>query len=166
MTPRPAWTIRSVALLALRAAIGAVFIYASLDKIGHPDRFAEIVSDYGLLPETLVNPFAVALPWIELVTGLTLVAGCWLPGAALLSSGMTVLFMVAVGWAMVHGADKFHCGCFTTTQEGGPTPAGVLWRDAPLPAASIALLLLGFRGERREGDRPVADQSTSGPPET
>ena len=66
-TQRP---LRGWLVLALRLIVGVVFIYASIDKIIHPDRFAEIVWDFDLLPRSLVNPFSVCLPWIELVMGI------------------------------------------------------------------------------------------------
>jgi len=139
--------VRRIVTVALRTVIGAVFIYASLDKIIHPDRFAEIVSDYQILPDPLVNPFSVTLPWVELVTGLFLVSGRWLASAASLAVGMTVTFMVAVGYAMVHGGEAYHCGCFTTSQEGGPSPPDVLWRDAVLLLGAVSLLVVSWRVE-------------------
>jgi uncharacterized membrane protein YphA (DoxX/SURF4 family) len=152
-------SVRRALAIALRAIVGFVFIYASLDKIVHPDRFAEIVGDYQLLPDALVNPFAVTLPWIELLAGMCVITGRWLPGAALLATGMTVMFMLAVTHVILRGASEFHCGCFTTTQEGGLGPVQVLWRDAWLLAACAALLALSLRGGGREGDRPAPGQS-------
>jgi uncharacterized membrane protein YphA (DoxX/SURF4 family) len=154
-------SVRRAVTIALRAIVGFVFIYASLDKIVHPDRFAEIVGDYQLLPDGLVNPFAVMLPWIELVTGVCVVTGRWLAGGALVASGLTAVFMLAVTHVILGGASEFHCGCFTTTQEGGPSPAQVLWRDAWLLAACAALLALSLHGGGWEGDRPSPGQSTS-----
>lgn len=139
--PFRAWLI-----LALRLIVGGVFIYASIDKIVHPDRFAEIVWDYELLPESLVNPFSVCLPWVELVMGILLVAGIWVPGGALLATAMTVMFMMAVGYALSRGAEDFHCGCFTTVQEGPEEAWGVIRRDAILIVATVLLFCLSFAG--------------------
>jgi hypothetical protein len=49
--------------LVLRIVLGCVFIYASLDKIRHPDLFAEAVYNYQLLPEVAINLWAIWLPW-------------------------------------------------------------------------------------------------------
>jgi cobalt-zinc-cadmium efflux system protein len=140
-------------VLALRLAVGAVFIYASIDKIVHPDRFAEIVWDFDMLPEGLVNPFSACLPWIELVMGISLVAGLWVPSAALISLAMTVMFMMAVGHALARGAEDFHCGCFTTVQEGPDEAWAVMWRDAVLLAGIIWLFLATFAGRTPRPDR-------------
>jgi uncharacterized membrane protein YphA (DoxX/SURF4 family) len=136
--------LRGSLIVALRLVVGAVFIYASIDKIVHPDRFAEIVWDYGLLPESLVNPFSVCLPWVEVVVGALLVVGVWVPAGALLSTAMTVMFMMAIGHVLSQGAESFHCGCFTTVQEGSEEAWGVLWRDAILLGATILLFCLSF----------------------
>lgn len=140
----PGRSIRAWLVLALRLAIGGVFIYASIDKIVHPDRFAEIVWDYDILPENLVNPFSVCLPWIELAMGILLVAGRWVPAAALVGTAMTVMFMMAVGHALSQGAEDFHCGCFTTVQEGPEEAWAVMRRDSVLLGAAIVLFCLSF----------------------
>ena len=155
-TQRP---LRGWLVLALRLIVGVVFIYASIDKIIHPDRFAEIVWDFDLLPRSLVNPFSVCLPWIELVMGIALVVGLWVPGGALLTTGMTVMFMMAVGHALSQGAEDFHCGCFSTVQEGPEEAWGVLWRDALLLVATVLLFCLSFAS----GPAPTDSHHTPDP---
>ena len=131
--------LRRGLVIALRATVAAVFIWASLDKIAHPDRFADIVWDYGILPEGLVNLFAVGLPWVELVLGVFLLAGIWVPSAALLASGLTVMFMVALAVGLSRG-EEFHCGCFSTAQEGTGSGWDLMWKDALLLTAGVVLL--------------------------
>jgi len=141
-------SFRGWLIVALRLTVGAVFIYASIDKIIHPDRFAEIVWDFDLLPDGLVNPFAVCLPWIELVMGTALVAGLWVPGGALLATGMTVMFMMAVGHALSRGAEDFHCGCFSTIQEGPEEAWSVLRRDVALLVGTVWLFCATFASKQ------------------
>ncbi|UCF03831.1 MAG: hypothetical protein JSV14_08635, partial [Deltaproteobacteria bacterium] len=45
------WLTHPSTAFVLRIALGCLFIYASLDKIRHPDLFAEAVYNYQLLPE-------------------------------------------------------------------------------------------------------------------
>ncbi|MFQ5810849.1 MAG: MauE/DoxX family redox-associated membrane protein, partial [Armatimonadota bacterium] len=113
-------------MLALRLIVGGVFIGASVDKIIHVDRFADVVWGYQLLPEGLVNAFSACLPWVELVVGALLIAGVWLPSGALLAAGMTVMFMVGIGINLARGAEHFHCGCFGTGQEGPAETWGLM----------------------------------------
>ena len=55
----------------LGIALGAVFLYASLDKIAQPAKFARIVYHYQVIgpsqnvPPLVPNVFAVVLPWVE-----------------------------------------------------------------------------------------------------
>jgi len=51
-----------VVLRLLGIVIGITLVYASLDKIRYPDRFADMVHDYDMLPMWSVNAFALVLP--------------------------------------------------------------------------------------------------------
>jgi putative oxidoreductase len=105
-------------------ALGAVFVYASLDKIASPLEFAKIVYRYRLAGPTAglgvvpANALAVVLPWLELVTGVLLITGVWRREAAALAGGMLVMFLVAVSYVLWQGIDVAHCGCFTVGGEG------------------------------------------------
>jgi len=125
-----------VFLRVLGLLLGGVFIYASLDKIARPDRFADIVHDYEMLPLTLVNAFALAMPMVELVTGAALLLGFWRRPAGLLAAGLSALFMLAIAQALLRGLD-IECGCFDVSGMSS-TKAGwdLFVRDAGLLVAS------------------------------
>jgi len=135
----------------LGLALGAVFVYASHDKILHPAEFAKIVYHYRLLgPDFDTGPLAanllaVVLPWVELVTGLLLIAGPWRREAALVTAGMLVMFLAAVSWALLHGVDLANCGCFTVAagEEGAGRRLGaqLLLGDAAMLGAALLLSL-------------------------
>jgi uncharacterized membrane protein YphA (DoxX/SURF4 family) len=120
--------------LIARVAVGAFFVYASLDKIIHPAAFAKIVHNYRMLPGDLVNVFALILPWLELVCGMALIMGTRTSGAAAILAGLTAVFIVAVSSAMARGI-KIDCGCFSTS--GGARKVGT-----PLLIEDAVLLLL------------------------
>ena len=92
-------------------AIGVTFVCASLDKIGHPDRFADVVHEYDVLPAVSVNAFALMMPWVEAVAGSALILGVWRRSAGLLATVLTAAFMVAIAQAEVRGLEV-ECGCF------------------------------------------------------
>jgi len=123
-------------LRALGLVVGAMLVLASLDKIAHPDRFADIVHDYDVLPLTLVNAFALALPWVELVTGAALILGPWRRAAGLLAVGLSAMFMLAIAQALLRGLD-IECGCFDVSGMSS-TKAGwdLFARDAGLLLAA------------------------------
>jgi uncharacterized membrane protein YphA (DoxX/SURF4 family) len=126
--------------LACRLAIGAIFIYGSLDKIAHPALFAKTVYYYRSLPAWLVNIFSLCLPWVELVCGVLLVLGLYVRECALILILCFFSFTVGMGLAILRDID-IHCGCFSTT--GG---AKVSWlliiRDLSLVLLPIQLLLV------------------------
>jgi uncharacterized membrane protein YphA (DoxX/SURF4 family) len=93
-----------------------VFIYASVDKILHPLAFAEAVHRYQILPDPLINITALVLPYLELILGLLLVLGIWLPASALLVNLLLAVFLGAIVFNVARGLD-IDCGCFSTGTE-------------------------------------------------
>ncbi|NIM98521.1 MAG: DoxX family membrane protein [candidate division Zixibacteria bacterium] len=115
-------------VLIFRLVLGVTLIYASLDKIANPDQFARIVYNYRILPEFLINVFAVTLPWVELVTGLFLIFGVFIESASLLASFLFVVFIIAISINLLRGID-LNCGCFSTDPGGKREGASLLIRD-------------------------------------
>ena len=124
----------------LRAAgivVGAVLVYASLDKIARPDRFADIVHDYDILPLVAINGFALLMPWTEMVAGAALILGLWRRGAGLAATALTVAFMIAIAQAELRGL-KIECGCFDVTGVSSSEASWPLFaRDVPLLLGSV-----------------------------
>lgn len=127
-------------LLAARLLMGAVFIYASFDKILHPEAFARAVYNYQILPGNLVNLAALILPWVELVIGLALVANRWMPGATLMATLLFVIFTAALAYNQIRGLNV-HCGCFTTDSAAGGANGLTVARDLFFLFVSACLLL-------------------------
>ncbi len=115
-------------------------MYASYDKILHPQAFAEAVYNYQILPDAAVNAVALALPWIELLAGLSLITGVWLPGAAMIAALLMGAFTFALVYNQIRGLDV-HCGCFSTQATHGPANLWTVIRDVCFLAISVYLLL-------------------------
>ena len=113
---RHPWTVR-----ICQIAIGGVFIYAALPKIGDLESFAGQIHNYRLLWLPLENLLAMTLPWIELVIGLALVLGIRSRSGAMLATGLMAVFMVAIAQAVARDLN-IDCGCFGTADA---TEAGV-----------------------------------------
>lgn len=130
----------------LRLALAGVLFFASADKILHPQDFALIVEGYHILPDFLVNPVAVWLPWLELLLGLCLFAGLWAEGAAVLTAGLFGAFWILLLVSAARGIDV-HCGCFSTRPaDPGAEPTPMIFyigRDAAL--LGLALLTAWVR---------------------
>lgn len=100
-----------LSLRVIGLVVGAIFVYASLDKIVYPDRFADVLNDYQMLPLLAINAVALAMPWVEMVTGCALILGLWRRGAGLIATVLTVVFLVGIAQAEIRGLD-IECGCF------------------------------------------------------
>lgn len=98
---------------AARIILGVIFLFACYDKILHPGEFAELVYNYQLLPDSLVNVTAILLPWVELALGLCLIFNVWVPGAVLLGNLLLVAFFSSLLFNLARGLD-ISCGCFST----------------------------------------------------
>ncbi len=114
-------------VLLCRLTIGGVFIFASLDKLAHPQAFAESIHHYRIVPYALLHLAALWLPMVEFVIGLALVTGLWRRGAALIAALLMVVFMVAIASALSRNLD-ISCGCFNT-DAGHQVGQALLWRD-------------------------------------
>lgn len=126
-------------LILIRLLVGGVFIYASVDKILHPDQFAIAVNNYRLLPEILVNSFAIVLPWAELLAGFLLVLGQWQRSSSFVLASLVIVFIIAVGIGLLRGLD-ISCGCFNTA-SGRKIGLQVLFGDFFLLAVTLILIL-------------------------
>lgn len=93
-----------------RLFLGAIFIYASIDKIAFPQDFARVVENYELLPTFVVKPVAIILPWLELILGVLLVAGFLIRKSALIVTVLFTIFIIAIGIRATKGPID-DCGC-------------------------------------------------------
>jgi putative oxidoreductase len=133
-------------LLAL--IVGGVFVYASLSKIADPRAFAKIVYHYqvigpsasfGFVPANLV---AVALPWLELVAGVLLIANFWRREAAAVAAFMLVVFVAAVASTLIRGIDIQNCGCFALDDSGRAAGWKLIAGDLALLAAALVVAVV------------------------
>ena len=127
-------------VLICRIVLGSVFIYASADKIMHPESFASILHNYQLLPDFLIYAPALFLPWIELVAGAFLIAGIFPRGASFILNGLLVIFIIAIAFNLARGLN-FDCGCFSTQPGSGDSAYFLLFRDLLLLIPGIILFL-------------------------
>ncbi len=130
--------LTSVALLAVRLIVGCTMLWAGLTKISEAQLFAQTVRAYEVLPLALINPFAITVPWTEVVVGVCLVIGYWTRSGSLVSLGLLMAFGVALGINVVRGAD-LSCGCFALDGTGGSL-YGALARDLVLLVGAAILV--------------------------
>lgn len=93
------------------------------------------------------------LPWLELLLGLGLLTGLWMPGAILWSNGLLWVFFLALLVNQYRGLD-IHCGCFSTRPDpafASPT-AWYLFRAPIFLLAAGYLMFKGFLTPRDESE--------------
>jgi uncharacterized membrane protein YphA (DoxX/SURF4 family) len=101
----------TLAVLVLRVAVGAVFIWAGALKIGHADVFAAQITAFGIVPHALIAPLALLLPVFEIVLGGYLIAGLYTRVAAVIAAIQLAIFAAAIASAVMRGL-SLSCGCF------------------------------------------------------
>jgi hypothetical protein len=120
---------------AIRALVGLVFLTAAWGKLRHRLEFQGVVSNYRLLPDFLVVPFALALPPVEAVVGAVLPTGLlspWTEGAA---AALLALFAVAMAVNIRRGRTDIDCGCFQSALK-----QTLSWRLVARNAVLVAAL--------------------------
>lgn len=139
---RRAWPVAQpwVSLL-LRLLLGGVALWAAAAKLRDLPSSVRAVRAYDLLP-TAIEPFVgYALPVLELVIGLLLVAGLLTRYAALANALFMLGFVIGVASAWARGL-SIDCGCFGGGGEVDPDETQyvtVLLRDGALLLGSLVL---------------------------
>ncbi len=139
------------ALLVARLVLAAIFLLAGISKVQAPSEFAETVRAFHLMPDPLAAPFALILPWVEILAALYLIVGFLGRLAAAATAAMLLMFIVALLDALITGHTAHPCGCFGSTTNpvitalaGGDT---VGWwdviRDVILLALALGVAWLG-----------------------
>ncbi len=130
-------------IILLRLVLGGIFILSGLLKIFEPrEEFIEVLFKFNLLPEFLITPFAIILPWIELLGGIFTILNIW-AGVGL------IMFIGAIVINILRGNNLEDCGCFGGSWRiFGENPYEVLSRDFPLLAISLWLLYLQEQKEK------------------
>ena len=140
---------RTVFIWLARIAVAAIFLIACIAKIRNPELFALAVHRYHILPGEFVNWVAIVMPWIELTTGLAVLAGpARLRAAgALIITGMLAVFTIAISLNLLRGIEA-SCGCFSTRADAAVSDGWNLVRNVSLIWLSLAVFLDAFRASK------------------
>jgi len=114
--------------MAVRLALGSIFIYASWYKIIEPQDFAKSTWYYHMVPGSLINLMAIFLPWLELVCGVAMILRTGYRGALALQTAMTLVFVYALGSAISRNLN-IDCGCFKAAASATHSAWLSLWFD-------------------------------------
>ena len=132
--------IRKYLEIIIRLVLGFIFLYASLDKIIYPQKFAEVIYNYRLMPIELLNICAIIVPWIEAFIGVSLLIGFRVDVSAFMLSVITFFFILMIISAIVRGLN-IECGCFSLDAEGSLVSWKRVIEDVFILVGGIFLLL-------------------------
>ena len=127
-------------MLLFRIIVGFVFIYAGILKISDPAGFSDAINNYDLLPLSIVNFFAITVPWIEVVAGLFLLFGISVKENSFIISVMLVAFILAIAISLGRGLN-IECGCFGTSSG---TKVGIIKLVENSLLLTFSFLLIKF----------------------
>jgi putative oxidoreductase len=130
------------ATLASRILLGGVFLVAGATKIPSPGTLAAAIRSYELsLPEWFVSLSAHALPYLEVLLGLYLLAGLFTKISAWATNGLMIIFLLALVQGAVRGLE-IDCGCFGSAADAeGSNLALAAARDVGLLALGLHVAL-------------------------
>jgi uncharacterized membrane protein YphA (DoxX/SURF4 family) len=127
----------AVTYFVLRVSLGAISLWAGLEKARGLSTFAHGVADYRLLPLRLVRPVAYSIVAAELVVGLLLVAGVLPLLATLGAIGLFAVFAVALGISLARG-DNGPCHCFGASDAELISPLALIRALSLVALAGVA----------------------------
>ncbi len=128
-------------VLVLRVGLGAVFIVAGASKIGHAALFASQIAAFALVPQPIIGPMALLLPFLEVLLGGYLVIGLYVRLAGWIAAIQLLIFAAAIASAVSRGM-VISCGCF------GPSDQTVTsWPEAGRDVLlALVALVVALRG--------------------
>jgi len=143
--------------LSFRLLVALVFLTASWGKARNRLAFRGVVANYRLLPDMLVAPFALALPPLEALIGLALLAPPLARWADLAAAALLALFAVAMGVNLMRGRRNIDCGCFQSVLKQTLRWPLVARNGVLILALAIAALApAGFPAPRRTAEAMAA----------
>lgn len=129
-----------------RWGLGIVFIYAGGVKLLEPEVFAVLIESYGIVPDPLLMPVAVALPLLEVIAGAGLLID--MEGSLATITLLLLIFMAILGYGIHMGLDV-DCGCFGPEDPEAKAFHGLresLYRD--LVMLGVVFWMYGWRRYR------------------
>ena len=104
-------TLSAALTFAVRILAGALFVTAGALKIGHFNELAAAIAGFRILPQPVIGPLAVFLPFFEAGLGLYLIAGLFTRIAASLAAFQLLVYSAAIASAVLRNIPA-NCGCF------------------------------------------------------
>lgn len=105
--------------ICLRYALALVLLLAVPHKLFDPATFAHSVASYAILPDILIQPAALIIPWLEIVLAVLLIFQVWMGPTLTLINLLFLVFLAALAFAQSKGLN-IDCGCFGVGGDASP----------------------------------------------
>lgn len=125
--------------MLLRLVVGGLLAFAGVTKLLDREGTSRAVTEYRVLPRKLEQPFAAALPWLELSLGTLLLTGLGITTASALAVPLFGSFAVAIAVNVARGR-HFECHCFGSAHNDEVGWAALL-RAIVLAGAALIIAL-------------------------
>ena len=97
----------------LRILTGLLFVVSGFIKLMQPyQNFLATIQSYEILNSASAVLLARAMPWAEFIVGVFLILGLWSRISMLVLWGFNMVFIGAVGSALIRRLPIQKCGCF------------------------------------------------------
>ena len=123
--------------LVLRGAGAALFLSASLHKLGDFANFRVTLADYRLVPWWVSGAVARGVAAAELVTGAALLSPLARPFGFAAAAGLLALYTAAIAVNLLRGRRFIDCGCLGPAQRT-PLGWGLVARNATFGGLALA----------------------------
>ncbi|MFM8720551.1 MAG: MauE/DoxX family redox-associated membrane protein [Chthoniobacterales bacterium] len=139
--------MKIAAALVIRLILGGLFLAAGLSKVGAPLKTLATIYSYQIVvPDWIASTIAYGLPWMEILLGLAMLAGLWLPVTTGWIAAMLAMFALLTMQAWWRDL-PIDCGCIDLSTlhpalAALSTPGGATLRNIVLLALCAALLAL------------------------
>ena len=145
--------LRTVVAHLCALGVALYFLYAAYPKIKEPRQFRIDIMNYRMLPERYSNLAALFLPWVEVVSAVALLIPKTRRAGAVMTGGLLVFFIAAVGYALSQGLD-ISCGC--TGKDSARAGWFTIARNVVLLAGTVLSVIWMGRRTNLEPAFPVA----------
>ena len=103
----------ALCLVALRVALGSIFVISGITKLMEPtNNFIDVIARYELVSFEVAQVVARTMPWIELSFGVFVIVGIWIKISTGVLVSMLMFFITIVGQAIARRLPIKECGCF------------------------------------------------------
>ena len=130
-------------LQILSLAFSLLFITAAWHKITAFEQFRVALSEYQLLPQPMLTPFAVLFPATELLLGISWLLSVSPLATAAVSAGLLALYALAIAINLLRGRVHIGCGCGAagTASCDQPLSGWLIVRNSILIVAALVCSL-------------------------